>query len=175
VSRRVLSTDPPIVAKTKALIGGRTDVLSLAQGIVWWPPPPEALAAGAAAVQGDPSVNSYGPDEGSPALRQALREKLRDANGLDGYDVIVTSGSNQACLAVLDLNAHCQPPPAGRWPAALLLTRPCRLLKHPRPPPPELTHSPRHIKCGRPLCRWCSRSRTPATGSSSSRPTTSIT
>ena len=32
----------------------------------------------------DPSVSSYGPDEGLPALREALRHKIRQENGLQG-------------------------------------------------------------------------------------------
>lgn len=45
VSDRVEATDSPVIVKTKALIAasGRSDVVSLAQGIVHWPPPPAAL------------------------------------------------------------------------------------------------------------------------------------
>ena len=49
----------------------------------------------------DPSVSSYGPDEGMPALRAALREKLARENGLEGYDVHVTAGANQAFANVV--------------------------------------------------------------------------
>lgn len=30
------------------------------------------------------SVNAYGPDEGLPALREALRQKIAEENGLSG-------------------------------------------------------------------------------------------
>lgn len=32
----------------------------------------------------DPAVSAYGPDEGLPALRDALRRKIREENGLEG-------------------------------------------------------------------------------------------
>ena len=54
-----------------------------AAGIVHWQPPPRALAR-AAEMANDPSVSSYGPDEGLPALREALRHKIRQENGLQG-------------------------------------------------------------------------------------------
>ena len=44
-------TDAPIITKTKAIMAGRKDVVSLAQGIVHWQPPEEALAAAADAIK----------------------------------------------------------------------------------------------------------------------------
>lgn len=35
-------------------------------------------------MAGDPAVSQYGPDEGLPALRDALRKKIADENGLTG-------------------------------------------------------------------------------------------
>ncbi|GBF95700.1 aspartate aminotransferase [Raphidocelis subcapitata] len=97
VSRRVLDTDAPVIVKTKAMMAGREGVLSLAQGIVFWPPPPAALArASELLASSPPSLHGYGPAEGLPELRAALREKLRAENGLEGYDVMVTAGANQA-------------------------------------------------------------------------------
>ena len=52
-------------------------------GIVHWQPPAAALAL-AAQMAGDPAVSQYGPDEGLPALREALRRKIREENGLHG-------------------------------------------------------------------------------------------
>jgi histidinol-phosphate/aromatic aminotransferase/cobyric acid decarboxylase-like protein len=49
----------------------------------------------------DPSVSSYGPDEGLPALRQALVAKVAAENGLPGHDVHVTAGANQAFASVV--------------------------------------------------------------------------
>ena len=77
------------------MLRGREGVLSLAQGIVHWPPPEAALAAGVAAM-GERSTSLYGPDDGLPELRAALKEKLRVENGIDGGEVMVTAGANQA-------------------------------------------------------------------------------
>lgn len=81
------------------------NVLSLAQGIVHWPPPAEAADAAARAAA-DPASTLYGPDEGTPELRDALRSKLARANNLKNSDVMVTAGANQgyvnAVLALID-------------------------------------------------------------------------
>lgn len=100
LSRRIQQTDAPCIVKTKKLMAGREGVLSLAQGVVHWPPPEEAVTS-AAAMANSLAVHSYGPDEGLPELREALREKLRRQNGLEGYDVMVTAGCNQAFLNVV--------------------------------------------------------------------------
>ena len=40
VSKRIRETDPPVIVATKKLIAeGGSDVLSLAQGVVYWKPP----------------------------------------------------------------------------------------------------------------------------------------
>jgi len=57
--------------------------LALLQGIVHWQPPAAALQAAADLVK-DPAVSAYGPDEGLPALREALRRKIQEENGLQG-------------------------------------------------------------------------------------------
>lgn len=82
-SRRVRETDAPCIVKTKALVASTPGTLSLAQGIVYWAPPPQALATAAQLVS-DPAVSAYGPDEGLPALREALRHKIEQENGLKG-------------------------------------------------------------------------------------------
>eukprot|EP00873_Tetraselmis_striata_P044831 jgi/Tetstr1/465095/TSEL_009823.t1 len=100
VSQRVLGTDPPIITKTKALMAGAQDVMSLAQGIVHWAPPEAAVAAATQALQGS-QVHQYGPTEGLPELREALRRKLREENALEGVEVMVTAGANQAYTNVV--------------------------------------------------------------------------
>lgn len=79
-------------------------------GIVHWGPPPQALHRAAAMVS-DPAMNAYGPDEGLPLLRDALRDKVVRENGLKGYDIHVTSGANQAfanvVIALLDAGDRC--------------------------------------------------------------------
>jgi aspartate/methionine/tyrosine aminotransferase len=110
-SRRVRATDSPVIAKSKAIIAasGRTDVASLAQGVVHWPPPAAALAAAAAATAAaaaDPAgaaaaaLHSYGPTLGLPPLRAALRRALAAA-GLAGYEPVVTPGANAAFTITL--------------------------------------------------------------------------
>jgi aspartate/methionine/tyrosine aminotransferase len=100
VSERILSTDEPCIVATKRLVSSVPGTLSLAQGIVHWQPPPSALKRASEAIL-QPSCNSYGPDEGSPELREALKHKLNSRNGLYDYDVQVTAGANQAFANVV--------------------------------------------------------------------------
>ncbi|GAB4819316.1 hypothetical protein N2152v2_006362 [Parachlorella kessleri] len=105
VSVRVAQTDPPCIVKTKALVAGTPGALSLAQGVVHWKPPKEALDRATQALA-EGGIHGYGADEGLPALRDALRQKIAAENGLEGYDVMVTAGANQgfvnAVLALVD-------------------------------------------------------------------------
>ena len=59
-----------------------------------WAPPPPALVAIERATR-EPATHSYCPDEGLPALRDALKAKLLADNGIAAAEVMVTSGSNQ--------------------------------------------------------------------------------
>ena len=70
---------------TKRLMAGTPGCLSLAQGIVHWDPPAAAVAAAAALVQTElHAVSQYGADDGLPQLRDALRQKIQQENGLAG-------------------------------------------------------------------------------------------
>ncbi|QDZ23897.1 pyridoxal phosphate-dependent transferase [Chloropicon primus] len=103
VSRRILSTDSPVVVQMKKLIaeGGRNDeVLSLAQGVVHWSPPSRAKQMALESLRGE-EVHAYGACEGLPALREALKKKLLVENKLEGVDVMVTTGANQAFMNAL--------------------------------------------------------------------------
>ena len=44
-------------------------------------PPPEALEVAAKMAQ-VPAISVYGPNEGNPELREALRKKVAEENGL---------------------------------------------------------------------------------------------
>eukprot|EP00438_Fugacium_kawagutii_P031081 Skav204623 [mRNA] locus=scaffold1712:235083:244373:- [translate_table: standard] len=77
------------------MLRGKEGIMSLAQGIVHWSPPPAALEAAQKAAQ-EPDTNSYCADDGLPKFREALKEKLKKENGLDGVEVMVTAGANQA-------------------------------------------------------------------------------
>ena len=81
VSQRIAATDAPCIVQMQQMLRGKSDVLSLAQGIVWWPPPETALAAGRTAMV-EPDSNLYCADDGLPALRDALKAKLATENGI---------------------------------------------------------------------------------------------
>ena len=100
ISARMARTDVPCIVSMQQMLRGKKDVLSLAQGIVHWAPPDAALAAGRAAM-GEPDTSLYGPDDGLPALREKLKEKLRLQNGIENSDVMVTAGANQGYTNVV--------------------------------------------------------------------------
>ncbi|KAG1677998.1 hypothetical protein FOA52_000793 [Chlamydomonas sp. UWO 241] len=105
VSARIAATDAPIIVTTKRLMASCPGAVSLAQGIVYWGPPPCALATAADLLrEGGAGLSGYGPAEGLPALREALRAKIATQNGLVSHEVMVTAGANQAVVnAVLAL------------------------------------------------------------------------
>ncbi|KAL1522517.1 hypothetical protein AB1Y20_017504 [Prymnesium parvum] len=94
-SARIDATDTPCIVAMQQMLRGKTDVLSLAQGIVHWPPPAEALSAAQAAVL-ETTTSLYGADDGLPELRAALKEKVQKENGLVASEIMVTAGANQA-------------------------------------------------------------------------------
>ncbi|KAJ1632477.1 pyridoxal phosphate-dependent transferase [Pavlovales sp. CCMP2436] len=107
MSRRVLETDEPVIVKMKALLAAApAGTVSLAQGVVHWQPPEEALEAAREAV-GLAPTHLYSADEGIPELRAALRASLASEHGLEGVEVMVTAGANQAFLntVLMALNA----------------------------------------------------------------------
>eukprot|EP00966_Prymnesium_polylepis_P165569 3827277-Prymnesium_polylepis.1 len=87
-SQRIQATDTPCIVAMQQMLRGKTDVLSLAQGIVHWPPPQEALTAAQAAVM-ETSTSLYGADDGLPELRAALKEKIKTENGLVNSEIMV--------------------------------------------------------------------------------------
>lgn len=104
-SKRVKVTDTPCIVTMQEMLRGKEGVMSLAQGIVHWSPP-AGLAQALVDASQAPETNAYGADDGLPSLRAALLEKLQAENGLEGVDVMVTSGANQAyanlVVALLD-------------------------------------------------------------------------
>jgi aromatic aminotransferase len=118
VSARIQSTLDPCVVLMKELIGkyahlweDKGGIFSLAQGVVYWKPPATVHTALVQALQDDndnandaPLLHTYGPDEGLPALRQAIQQKIKRENQLINHDVMVTVGANQAytnCILTL--------------------------------------------------------------------------
>eukprot|EP00288_Rhodomonas_lens_P016664 CAMPEP_0177699786 /NCGR_PEP_ID=MMETSP0484_2-20121128/5761_1 /TAXON_ID=354590 /ORGANISM="Rhodomonas lens, Strain RHODO" /LENGTH=391 /DNA_ID=CAMNT_0019210971 /DNA_START=136 /DNA_END=1311 /DNA_ORIENTATION=+ len=96
-SRRIIRTDDPCIVTMQKMMRGTDGILSLAQGIVHWKPPATATNAAAQALQ-EGDTNSYCADDGLVAFRDALKQKLREENGMTKSDVMVTSGSNQAYM-----------------------------------------------------------------------------
>ncbi|XP_010429976.1 PREDICTED: uncharacterized protein LOC104714344 [Camelina sativa] len=95
LSRRTLATELPVMVEIRKLMKELTNPMSLAQGVVHWQPPQKALDKVKELVW-DPTISSYGPDEGLPELRMALLNKLREENKLTKSAVMVTAGANQA-------------------------------------------------------------------------------
>jgi len=83
ISERMKQTQHPSVVVTKKFMQNRKDALSLAQGIVNWSPPSNALERALLTAQNEPALSLYGPDEGMPALRDLLRQKITSENGLN--------------------------------------------------------------------------------------------
>lgn len=115
VSSRIQGTLDPCVVLMKELIGqyahlwkNKGGIFSLAQGVVYWKPPGVVTTALVTALQKDaqptddssstapPLLHTYGPDEGLPALRSAIQQKIKRENGLTNHEVMVTVGANQA-------------------------------------------------------------------------------
>ncbi|KQK02991.1 aromatic aminotransferase ISS1 [Brachypodium distachyon] len=95
LAKRAVETEAPVMVKMQKLLGGLKDVMSLAQGIVYWQPPEEALNK-VKEIVWEPSTSKYGSDDGLPELREALLEKLHRENKLTKSSVMVTAGANQA-------------------------------------------------------------------------------
>eukprot|EP00242_Pyramimonas_sp_CCMP2087_P007166 CAMPEP_0198202990 /NCGR_PEP_ID=MMETSP1445-20131203/6219_1 /TAXON_ID=36898 /ORGANISM="Pyramimonas sp., Strain CCMP2087" /LENGTH=385 /DNA_ID=CAMNT_0043874175 /DNA_START=211 /DNA_END=1368 /DNA_ORIENTATION=+ len=100
LSKRIAATDPPCIVQMQKMLAGKKDVLSLAQGIVYWQPPEAALEAAAKSIT-EPRVSMYGADDGLPELKEALKLKLAQENELTDVEVIVTAGANQAFMNVV--------------------------------------------------------------------------
>ncbi|KAJ4765891.1 Aspartate aminotransferase [Rhynchospora pubera] len=100
LARRALDTNTPVMVEIQKLQRSKEDLMSLAQGVVYWQPPEQALNKVKEMVW-DPVVSKYGADEGLAELREALREKLRRENNLPNSSVMVTAGANQAFVNIV--------------------------------------------------------------------------
>jgi len=106
LSPQIERTLDPCVVLMKEMIGQYSDqwtskggIYSLAQGVVYWKPPSTSTEAlQKALLDDDACLHMYGPDEGLPELRTALKEKLAAENGLTNHDVLITVGANQAYM-----------------------------------------------------------------------------
>lgn len=98
----------PVIPIVGELVRSHPGTISLGQGVVHYGPPEQSIAA-ISRFLADPQNHKYGPVDGIPELREALRAKLSAENGIavdDGSRVIVTAGGNMAfmnaVLAILD-------------------------------------------------------------------------
>ncbi|KAL5651403.1 hypothetical protein ACJX0J_036861, partial [Zea mays] len=64
------------------LLPGAMDVMSLAQGVVYWQPPESAMAKVEKIIR-EPTLSKYGSDDGLPELREALLEKPSDRKHME--------------------------------------------------------------------------------------------
>jgi aspartate/methionine/tyrosine aminotransferase len=108
VTRRMAAVQIPVIPIVGEMVRAHPGTISLGQGVVHYPPPVPAVAAVADFFH-TPANHLYGPTDGIPELREALRVKLERENGIAvGPDqrVVVTAGGNMAfmnaVLAILD-------------------------------------------------------------------------
>jgi aspartate/methionine/tyrosine aminotransferase len=102
-SRRIAAVQSPIIPVVSAWTRHSPGTLSLGQGMVSYPPSDSALAA-IRDFGGQAEQHLYGSAFGHPPLLALINNKLRLENRIDianGYDVMITAGSNMAFLNVL--------------------------------------------------------------------------
>jgi aspartate/methionine/tyrosine aminotransferase len=105
---RMDSIQLPIVQVIGDLIRRTPETISLGQGVVHYGPPRQAVEAAREALT-SPDTHTYQDGAGSPALLEAIYEKLRRDNGIDparGSAATVTAGANMgfvhAILAITE-------------------------------------------------------------------------
>lgn len=102
-SKTLTSVQTPIIPTVGAWLKNTPGALSLGQGMVAYAPPISALQA----IQNfgaQPEHHLYGPASGYAPLLEQITQKLSRENHLDlnqGYQLMVTAGSNMAFLNVL--------------------------------------------------------------------------
>ena len=108
LSRIPAAASVPMTVKARELRATGVDVVQLTLGEPDFPTPPHAIdAAHQAALAGD---TRYPPQDGTPALKAAIRRKFRRESGLDFADdeVCVSNGGKQsifnALLSTVDPN-----------------------------------------------------------------------
>lgn len=100
---RLQSVQTPIIPVIANWTRQTPETLSLGQGMVSYPPPDFAMQA-ITGFGGLPEDHLYGSPLGRPQLLAIIRTKLRQDNRIDcdqGYQVMVTAGSNMAYLNVI--------------------------------------------------------------------------
>ena len=105
---RMAGVDLPIIPVIAGLVRANPGTISLGQGVVNYGPPVD-LAEALQPLREQPVLQKYQAVSGMPELVAALRQKLRQENGIvdqDDTELMVSAGSNmaflQAVLAVAD-------------------------------------------------------------------------
>ena len=104
-ARRLASVQTPVIPRIGELMRQCPGTLSLGQGMVHWGPPQAALEPLQALRVDDAGLNAYGPVDGDPELREALRHWLSRQHGIDhaGSALLISAGSNMAFNAVVQV------------------------------------------------------------------------
>src|SRR5688572_19767661 len=106
-SLRLQQVQTPIIPVVAELIRANPGTISLGQGVVGYGPPREATERIAEFLR-DPENHKYKAVQGTPALVEALGEKLAIENGIlaNPGQIFVTAGGNlafnNALLAIAD-------------------------------------------------------------------------
>ncbi len=105
---RIAAVDMPIIPVIAGLVRANPGTISLGQGVVNYGPPVD-VAKALQPLREQPALQKYQAVSGLPELVVALREKLRQENGITGQaetELMVSAGSNmaflQAVLAIAD-------------------------------------------------------------------------
>jgi aspartate/methionine/tyrosine aminotransferase len=102
-NQRLQTVQSPIIPVIANWTRQSPGTLSLGQGMVSYPPPNSALHA-IASFGSQPVDHLYGSPLGHPRLLELIQSKLQQDNHIDcrqGYQVMVTAGSNMAFLNVI--------------------------------------------------------------------------
>ena len=100
---RMESVQTPVIPVVADLISQTPGTISLGQGVVYYGPPDSAIER-LQQLQAANGIHKYGNTAGIQELRELIKNKLHDENGIDtgnGSRVIVTAGSNMAFLNAL--------------------------------------------------------------------------
>ncbi|MBM5817466.1 MAG: aminotransferase class I/II-fold pyridoxal phosphate-dependent enzyme [Cyanobacteria bacterium K_Offshore_surface_m2_239] len=103
---RLEAVRDPVIPQLGDWLRRRPDTLSLAQGMVDWAPPAAVRRAVLEALETPGAgLDRYGGTWGDPELLEAVTRQLRDNDGLDldGSHLLVTTGSNMAFAALVQV------------------------------------------------------------------------
>jgi aminotransferase len=93
---------PESVIRSMSRVAAQHGAVNLGQGFPDFDPPREVMEAAKKAI--DDGFNQYAVTWGTPALRQALAEKLRSFNRIEAHpdqNLVVTCGATEAMMATL--------------------------------------------------------------------------